>query len=179
MLPSKWFQCKSLKLSLWSPPQDQANTVSMTVPHVQLINPENQIVEVSVATCETSSTLLCTSTHPAPTERRCFAWHSCYHVNLRLCVCVCARAAWWNDGTGQWWRGGTKSGGNGTLFVHETPHCRCAGPQVYTRYTTTDVTSLFAFLLVHTHTCTQFISREQERFLMFLFSSIIIFFFLT
>lgn len=28
-------------------PQDQANAVSMTVPHVQLINPENQIVEVS------------------------------------------------------------------------------------------------------------------------------------
>lgn len=29
------------------PPQDQGNTVSITVPHVQLINPENQIVEVS------------------------------------------------------------------------------------------------------------------------------------
>jgi len=29
-------------------PDQQGNPVSMTVPHVQLINPENQIVEVSV-----------------------------------------------------------------------------------------------------------------------------------
>lgn len=68
--------------------QDQANAVSMTVPHVQLINPENQIVEVSVAMFETS-TLLYTSTYLAPTERSCFAVNSCY--------CLCVRSL-----TGRW-----------------------------------------------------------------------------
>lgn len=32
----------------------QGNPVSMTVPHVQLINPENQIVEVSRRLCQSS-----------------------------------------------------------------------------------------------------------------------------